>query len=61
MTHDPHTGSGHDEHDSIGGADVGSFSMSGGPPSDTLFWAMFLVLPVFAGLGILWIVLSWLF
>jgi len=61
MTHDPHTGSGFEGHDSIRGADVGSFSMSGGPPSDTLFWAMFLTFALFAGLGILWIVLTWIF
>jgi hypothetical protein len=35
--------------------------MSGGSPSGTLFWAMFLTFALFAGLGILWIVLTWIF
>jgi hypothetical protein len=61
MTHDPHPGSGFEGHDPIRGADVGSFSMSGGPPSDTLFWAMFLTFALFAGLEILGIVVTWLF
>jgi hypothetical protein len=51
VTHDSHGGSGSDGHGSLDGTDVVPFSMSGGPRSDTLFWALFLTLAVFAGFG----------